>query len=220
MSFLNTILDIIFPVNCLSCGKSGTDLCLKCLLEAPISERECERWIFPLYEYRHPSIKSAIWLLKYKGRKKLANTFAEAIYGKIIEELADLSVMENFNEPVLIPIPLSSKRYRTRGYNQASLICKKLIEIDKKNNSSCNLKLEKDVLVKIKNQEHQAHIENRRARFENIAGSFTVKNEGRIKNKNIILIDDVITTGATLSEAKKTLKQYGAKSVIAFTVAH
>ena len=220
MGFLNTILDIIFPVNCLACGKSGTNLCTKCLFEAPRSERECERWIFPLYEYRHPPIKSSIWLLKYKGQKKLANIFAEAIYGRIIEELSDLSVMENFSEPILIPVPLSSKRYRERGYNQANLICEKLIEIDNENNRTGNLKLEKGVLVKVSNQEHQAHIENRKKRFKNIEGSFAVKNEEKIKNKNIILIDDVITTGATLSEAKKILKQHGAKNVIAFTVAH
>ena len=67
MCFLNTILDIVFPVHCVSCGKEGSDLCLKCLLDSPPAERESANWIFPLFDYRHLPIKKSIWLLKYKG---------------------------------------------------------------------------------------------------------------------------------------------------------
>ncbi|PIZ86780.1 hypothetical protein COX93_03290, partial [Candidatus Nomurabacteria bacterium CG_4_10_14_0_2_um_filter_30_12] len=123
MKFFNTILNVIFPVNCISCRKTGSDLCRECLLGSPAAERESANWIFPLFDYHHPPIKKSIWLLKYKGKKKLANTFAEIIYGKIIEELSELSMMSNFSNPILIPIPLSKKRYRERGYNQAQLIC-------------------------------------------------------------------------------------------------
>ena len=220
MRFLNTIknslLDIVFPSHCLVCGVKGADLCEKCLMESPPAERECAKWIFPLYDYRHPPVKRAVWLLKYKGKKGLANIFAEAMYGRILEELADLSILENFREPILIPIPLSPGRYRERGFNQAELICKNLIRLDNKE----NFKLASDILAKPNNTEHQAHIENRAKRLKNIVGSFSVKNAEAVKNKNIILIDDVITTGATLSEAKKILKQHGAKKVIAFTIAH
>ena len=152
-------------------------------------------------------------------QKRLASIFAEVMHGKIIEELSELSVMKNFRDPVLIPIPLSSKRYRERGYNQAELICKKLIEIEEKNAFN-NFKLEKNVLIKIKETEHQVNIKDRRDRLKNLSDSFSVKNPEIIKNKNIILIDDVLTTGATLTEAKKILKSFGAKKVIAFTVAH
>jgi len=118
MRFLNTILDIVFPVKCILCDKAGADLCLKCLKDAPMAERESAKWIFPLYDYRHPAIKKSLWLLKYKGKKRLANVFAEIIYEKILEELSELSVLENFTEPILIPIPLSPKRYRERGFNK------------------------------------------------------------------------------------------------------
>jgi len=217
MNLLDTILNVVFPVNCLSCGKEGSDLCLKCLSDSPAAERESANWIFPLFDYRHIPVKKSIWLLKYKGKKRIAGIFAEVMYGKIIEELSELSVMKNFREPILIPIPLSKKRYRERGYNQAELICEKLVEIDEKNN---NFKLEKNTLIKIKETEHQANIKERRDRLKNLSDSFSVKNSKMIEGKNIILIDDVTTTGATLSEAKKILKQYGAKKVIAFTVAH
>src|SRR3989338_3114883 len=123
MKFLDTIFDIVFPANCISCKKRGSNLCTKCLSDSPSAERESANWIFPLFDYRHPPIKKSIWLLKYKNKRALANVFAEIIYDKIIEELSELSVMKNFYEPVLVPIPLSSKRYRERGYNQAELIC-------------------------------------------------------------------------------------------------
>ena len=219
MPFLNTILDIVFPVKCISCGKKGSDLCLNCLSLSPPALRESARWIFPLYDYRHPVIKKALWLLKYSGKKRLANVFAEIIYEKILEELSELSVMENFREPLLVPIPLSRKRHRERGFNQAELICRELIKINNPQRGM-DLKLEKNILIRVRDSEHQARIRDRRERLKNMVGSFTVKNKGLVKNKNIILIDDVTTTGATLNEAKKTLKEAGARKVIAFTVAH
>lgn len=216
MRFLSTILNIVFPLYCISCRKSGVNFCIKCLSDSPSAERESASWIFPLFDYRHPPIKKAVWLLKYKGKKPLANTFAEVIYGRILEELSDLSVIENFRNIILIPIPLSGKRYRERGFNQTELICNELIKLDKNE----NFKLENKVLIKRKDTKHQARIENRAERLKNIVGSFAVKNAEKIKSKNIILLDDVTTTGATLSEARKILKKSGAKKVIAFTVAH
>lgn len=232
MRFLNTILDIVFPAKCVLCGKTGVDLCRECLKDAPEAERESAEWIFPLYDYRHPAIKKSLWLLKYKGRKRLASVFAENIYEKMLEELSELSVMENFHEPILIPIPLSPKRYRERGFNQAELICKEIIKINNlrygvdahNENKKLKLSLENNILIKPKDTEHQARIRERNRRLKNLTGSFAIKNElgniNKIKSKNIILIDDITTTGATLTEAKKTLKCAGARKVIAFTVAH
>lgn len=229
MRLLNIILDTFFPIKCVSCNQIGYDLCIKCLSEFPLAERESANWIFPVYDYRHPSIKKALWLFKYKGRKRLAGIFAEIIYDKILEELSELSLMENFSDIILIPIPLSAKRRRERGYNQAELICRKLVKIDNLRHGPSILKdtdikksfsLEKNILIKSKETEHQARIENRALRLKNIIDSFSVKNDYSVKNRNIILIDDITTTGATLTEAKKTLKKAGARKIIAFTVAH
>jgi competence protein ComFC len=216
MDLLYAILDTIFPVNCLSCGKKGSDLCISCLSQAPGAERECAKWIFPLYDYRHPSVRKAVKMLKYRRKMRLAKVFAQALYGRILEELADFLVMENFKDAILIPIPLSSARRRERGFNQSELICKAVLGLDQNK----NFKLEKNILFKPKNTVHQAQIENRNQRLKNIMGSFLVKNAELIAGKNIILIDDVVTTGATLSEARKMLKQSGARKVIAFTIAH
>lgn len=228
MNLFHAILEIIFPVNCVSCGKSGSDLCLECLLDSPGAERESADWVFPLFDYRHPPVKKSVWLLKYKGKKKIAGVFAEALRGRMLEELADLSALQNFRDPILIPIPLSSKRLRERGYNQAELICEELVKLDSNVNlrhgadekSGKNFELEKNILIKIKETEHQAKIKDRKDRLKNLSGSFAVKNGELIKGRNIILLDDVTTTGATLNEARRMLKQSGAKKVIAFTLAH
>lgn len=219
MDFLHTItnwlLNTLFPPCCLSCGRKNTEFCNECLSLIPPAERESAKWIFPIFDYRHPPIKKALWLLKYKNKKTLAKIFAEILHSKILEELSDMALLENFTNPLLIPIPISKKRYRERGYNQSLLVCKELIRIDKE-----NFDLESSVLIKNKETEHQARIKNRNERLKNIIGSFETKNENKIKNRNIILIDDITTTGATLNEAKKILKESGAKKIIAFTVAH
>ena len=237
MGFLNTILsnmlDVVFPSKCILCGKSGSDLCLDCLIDSPPAERESATWIFPLYDYRHPSIKKSLWLLKYSGKKRLASVFAKIIYGKILEELSELRIMENFTEPILIPIPLAPKRYHERGCNQAELICKELIKINKvaylrhgvnMQPEPIKFTLVKNILIKPKDTEHQAQIRDRFKRLKNIIGSFAIKNEKEnikfLKGKNIILIDDITTTGATLAEARRILKKSGARKVIAFTIAH
>lgn len=211
----------------MSCGKNDTDLCISCLQEAPRAERESDQWVFPLYDYRHPPIKKALWLLKYKGRKRLAKIFAAAVYEKIIEEISELTVLQNFSKPILIPIPLSPQRFRERGFNQAELICLEILKINERyseQREAIKLFFTKNVLVKTKNTEHQAQIKDRRTRLKNMADSFEIKKNNQevdlIKGRNVILIDDITTTGATLNEAKKMLKKIGARKVVAFTVAH
>ena len=134
MHLINTILDIFFPANCLSCGKNDKILCSECLADFPASERECEKWVYPLFDYRHPPVKKAIWTLKYKNKKILAKILAESMHQRILEELSDLTRLENFQNPILIPIPIAPKRLRERGFNQSLLICQKLQEIDKDHN--------------------------------------------------------------------------------------
>ncbi len=243
MRILDTILNLVLPAHCVACGKTGTDLCRECLSNFPPAERETANWIFPLFDYHHAPVKKSIWLLKYKNRKRLARVFADVLYGKIMEELSDIGAMENFREPILIPVPLSEKRYQERGYNQAELICRELIKLDATNpdtnlnlrysvdreskqsdlnklRPNGNFQLEKNILIKTKETERQVNIKDRAKRLKNLAGSFAVGKPELIRGRNIILIDDVTTTGATLTEAKRVLKRSGAKKVIAFTIAH
>lgn len=215
MSFLNTILNIIFPVNCISCNRPGQELCVTCLRSFPINQNRTESWLFAIFEYRNPAVKKSIWFLKYKNKKRLAKTFAELLYEKIVRELST-SDHQEFHQPLLIPIPISAKRRRERGYNQTELLCQEIIKLDKER----ILNIEKSVLIKPKETAHQALTLNKQERLQNIIGTFSLKNREKIKDRNIILIDDVTTTGATLEEAKKLLQKFEAKKVIAFTIAH
>jgi len=219
MKILNTILDIVFPNYCIICSQKGPTLCINCLGRAQLSEKEVDPYIYPIYDYRDNIIKKSIWNLKYKNKRDLSKIFAEILYARMLEELADLEMLENFKDPIVVPIPLSKKRLKERGYNQSLLIAEELEKINKLSKER-NFKLEKNVLIKNKETIHQAHVKNKKERLENLIGSFSVINKDLIKNKNIILLDDVVTTGATLKEAKKELKKNGARKIIAFTVAH
>ena len=117
--------------------------------------------------------------------------------------------MKNY---LIIPIPLHKDRERQRGFNQAELIGKIIGEI-------LNLPAEKNILARHKKTESQAKMKNWEKRSENLADAFSLRSSEAIKNKNIILVDDVHTSGATISEAAKILKANGAKKIIALVIA-
>jgi len=153
--------------------------------------------------------------LKYRERTILAKVFSKFLYEHILDELNDIQIFGSTEKPLLIPIPLSKKGFHKRGYNQCLLIAKHLSFID-----DSYFELTKSVLYKTRNTKNQMEIKDKKKRLQNLHGCFEVKNSECVVGRNIILIDDVVTTGATLIEAKKVLKKAGAKKVIAFTIAH
>jgi ComF family protein len=159
----------------------------------------------PACDYGDPVVQSAIRYLKYKRIKKLAGRISETMENYIAELNFDFSGF------IAAPVPLHRKKEFSRGFNQsriiAELISKKL-----------NLPLE-DLLVKTRNNKQQAGLKNYEKRKENAAGCFSAVNFGKISGKNIILIDDVFTSGATMNEAVKVLKSAGAKKIIALVAA-
>lgn len=214
MRILNTILNVIFGEYCLFCKREGAVLCSHCLLSCPHSEKYCPKWTFPIYDFQDLIIKKSIWSFKYNNKKSLANVFAKNLYERIIEEVSDLFILNNFSNPLLIPIPISKERRKDRGYNQSELLTREIENI-----SRGTLKEETGVLIRVMDKEHQADIKERKRRKENMKNVFGIKNEEKIIGRNIILIDDVTTTGATTEEARKVLLGYGARKVIAFTIA-
>ncbi len=201
------ILGFLFPSKCLNCGAKNNILCDKCLdflPEAPASEM---RDILAATSYQDEIVKKAIRLFKYHGIKILAEPLAELIFRRLSQSLKNQP-----SETFIIPIPLSQKRHRERGYNQAELLGHFLSD-------KLSITMATDVLYKIKETGSQVEIKDREKRLKNLEGAFKIRNAEIIKNKKIILIDDITTTGATLSEAKKVLKQAGAKKVIGLAVA-
>ena len=120
--------------------------------------------------------------------------------------------IKNADDWLIIPVPLSKNRLKERGYNQAELIAEYFSE-------KIKIQICAGALMKTKDTPAQVSVKNRKERLKNLDGAFAVKNPELVEGKNIILIDDVSTTGATLREAKKTLKLAGAKKVLALVVA-
>ena len=212
----NGFLNFLFPVFCIGCKKYNELLCNDCA--AKITRAVAPRkysWIYPLFDYRDKIIKKVIWRLKYREKTMFAEPLANLLHEHILDELHDMHTFGSMERPLIVPIPLSKKSLAKRGYNQSALIAKRLSFID-----DSSFKLEKDVLYKTRDTKNQMEIKDRKKRLQNLHGCFEVKNPERVLGRNIILIDDVVTTGATLIEAKKVLKKAGAKKVIAFTIAH
>ena len=114
----------------------------------------------------------------------------------------------------MIPIPLSNERRKERGFNQNELLIKEVLAINN------NIGFSFDSIAKIKNTVAQSSIKNRRKRMENLKGCFVVINPKFVCGKNIILVDDVVTTGSTLREARAVLLSAGARHVFAIAIAH
>ena len=210
----NLVLDTIFPQSKL--GKQLETITAEELFNSVPKIRHEDRNIINIFSYDNQLIKKAIWSLKFRNKKRLAKIFAEILYDRILEDLNDLQTFKNFTEPLLIPIPVSKKRFRERGYNQCELIAKELCKLDGNN----SFILEKQNLIKIIDTPHQSRAKNRKERLENLKDSFRVRFPEKIKSRNIILLDDITTTGTTLREADKILRQNGARKIICLTMAH
>ena len=140
--------------------------------------------------------------LKYKGKKEIGLYF-----GRRMGEA--FAASERHKEiDALVPLPLFFKRERKRGYNQAAVICEGISEVT-------GLPVLNNVITRLKNTATQTH-RNRAERWENIEGKFELINKEEIEGKHVLLVDDVLTTGATLEACgSELLKASGLKLSIA-----
>lgn len=214
-SIIIYITDTIFPRACYGCGIHGTLLCGKCIAHIPGPPSSTHPFITAVFDYRNPIIRRAIWRFKYNNVRGFAKIFGEKLYEEIVGDLGDELHISRDETFLLIPIPLHKNRLRTRGYNQSELIVRAIIWNDMGNIFERAPKS----LLRVRETKPQAKSEKRIARFKNLRGAFRADTE-RVRGKNILLIDDVTTTGATLSEARKSLLSAGARSVRAYAVAH
>ena len=171
-------------------------------------------WIHPLFYYKDNRVRAIVWELKYKGNTLPLEHIGKLLFEEIIYLISDIALFSGDVEFLLIPIPITSERKRERGYNQSEYIAKAIIE----NDIDHTLVYAPQFLSKTKETPRQSHSESKEDRQKNLAGSFEA--DPRVADKCVILIDDVVTTGSTLSEARKTLLDAGAREVYAFTIAH
>lgn len=212
---LNLILDFLFPRSSpvISIENMSADEIVR---KIPKAREIDESGMKALFDYRNELAKQAIWEIKYRRNERILSAFCALFYEYIIDELADAALFSDFKNTILAPIPSSKNRLKERGYNQCELIAKELDLID----GGKNFTVIKNILEKIKDSPSQTSVKNRSERLQNLKGCFVVGNPEKIREANIILIDDVITTGATMSEAKKTLLDAGARQVMSFALAH
>jgi len=147
----------------------------------------------------------AIMLLKFERVEPLGRWFAERL-AEVARREAMLDAVD-----VVVPVPLHRQRERERGYNQADLIAKPLAR-------KLGLPYRTVLLVRIKPRPDK-HILSLEERWDSVRGAFATRPGSKVDNLRVLLVDDVMTTGATLDAAAKALRGAGAKSVIGLTVA-
>ena len=214
MKIKEFILDLFFPKFCLGCKKEGSFLCEDCfsVLEISTSHQKFKRknfedLYFPL-NYENFLVKKLIQNFKYPPLiKELKKDLAFLIFSHFLL----LDKKPNFSDFVLVPIPLSKRKLKWRGFNQAEEIAKELAKLLK-------IPLISDCLIKTKETKDQVEL-SEKERKENVKNAFSVKNKEKILGKNVLLVDDVFTTGSTMEEAAKVLKKAGAKKIVGIVVA-
>ncbi len=186
---LEKALNLFFPIKCGVCGKIGLPICKEC--EEKIKQYEInlvQKDKFFIYKYQD-IIRNLLLNYKFNDASYLANSFAYLIKNnkKIY------SILKSYD--IIIPVPLHKKRMNERGYNQTELISKKL-----------EIPIETKCLIKTKNIKPQS-TKTAKQRQIDIKNVFAIQNVDKIKNKKILLLDDIYTTGSTANECIKTLSK-------------
>lgn len=186
---------------CYRCGDSipgKGSYCLSC--KDTQKDYEFARAPF-LYE---GAVQTLIYRLKYSQGKYLGE------YLSLF--LADEYIKHSWEVDVVVPVPLFKKREKKRGFNQATLLSSAFF-------TKLNIPISSHNLVRVKNTPTQTKL-TKKERKNNLTKAFQVTNKKEFKNKNILLIDDVFTTGATTDECSQVLKKAGAKNIYVLTLAH
>ena len=226
---INNIRYVLFPPHCMLCGESGRaemDLCQPCLDELPANRHRCSRCALPLsIEHKEilcgecqkspPLFEHCLAPYRFEGAiSELINGFkfhAKLANGRLLSTLlADAIESHSMDLPeLIIPVPLPSRRLKERGYNQALELAR---PIAKQFQIPINYKL----IRRVRNTPAQSGL-NRKKRQTNTRGAFELTQE--IKQRHVVLIDDVVTTGSTVEELTKLLKKAGVQRVDIWAVA-
>ncbi len=212
--FLKNILNFIFPCTCCICGKkiieNETYTCencsniIKCIMKEGICVDFKNAYFDKLVSAVHYDgiIRKKILEFKFKNKAYLGDFFSKCM----------VNCLKKYNiiSDIIIPVPLHYKRYFERGYNQSAILAKKI-------SKQLNIKYDRTILKKVRNTKAQSTLKYDEREI-NILNSYKIFNNSKIKDKSIMLIDDVFTTGATANECSKVLKENGASKIIVVTI--
>lgn len=213
MGLMGALLDLLYPPRCVFCRKllkkGERSVCEKCLAELPYTRNGGEQTgdffelcVAPLYYTG--DVRESLLRYKFNEATGYAQTYGALVAGCVRDRLSGRYDLISW-------VPLSKKRYKERGYDQAKLLAE-AVASELGDAAVSTLEKHRDVAK----QSGMGSAEKRRA---NISGAYRVSDPAMIEGKRILLIDDIVTTGATLSECARTLLQSGAKEVLCAAVA-
>ncbi|HXF43988.1 MAG TPA: ComF family protein [Candidatus Paceibacterota bacterium] len=238
-------LNAVFPPICIACGKRGeSPLCGQCLEEIKINNSffcpECNGRLPEAKNVCHPKAKFVLAAAAHYGNKSVRELVHALKYGRVMAAIEPIGgIIGRYSKKflknnlgkikgaVVIPVPLHFSKKRSRGFNQAELIAEALrqclevrsLNIDVNVGEVGLLQIENGNLVRIKNTKSQTKMKDTEERERNVSGAFSLKRPEEISGKNIVLVDDVFTSGATMREAVRVLKEAGARKIIGFVIA-
>lgn len=197
--------DLLFPPSCILCGeylKGETYVCRECLESLPLNKNESSSHM-SVFDYGD-HVRHLIHELKYNRRPEIGIILGREA-GKRLSGIIDPAVS------LLVPVPLHKKRLRKRGYNQTEMICEGLSE-------ELLIPVRNKVLKRVRNNVSQTTL-NAEGRSHNVKGIFETDQDIENKFVLILLVDDVITTGATTKEAGSVLKNAGYENYFSLSIA-
>lgn len=213
MKILDLIAHLLYPWKCVFCESvlKDTDICRECEEKLPYTVGDSAMQKFPFIDkcvsplYYKDKVRASVHQYKFGGCSAYSRRYA-ALMSDCVENNLDCRSID-----VISWIPLSKKRLRQRGYDQARLLAE---EIAAKTGLPC-----RQLLQKVKNNSAQSLTRDAKQRRENVAGVYALDDGADVSGLRILLVDDVVTTGATMSEAARILRKAGAKSVFGVTLA-
>lgn len=215
MNFINDFISLLFAQLCFACGnslfKNEEVICTKCLMHLPETNFHKEKnnpvsqvfWgriplesATALFYYRKGgSVQTLIHQLKYHGHQEIGDFFGKILGSKLLEEESYKTI------DLIIPIPLHRKKLKKRGFNQAEVFALGL-------GKTMNIGVDTKSVIRAIETSTQTK-KSRYKRWENVSEIFQVNNPESLANKHILLVDDVITTGATMEACLQVLHQIG-----------
>jgi ComF family protein len=225
MRFIDDILNIIFPKVCCSCDKSLAKneelICFSCrstMPKANFNDLEHNELVSRLYGklnvdfgssflYFHKSgiTQKILHMLKYEHMPELGELMGRWYGYELLQQKVDEKV------DFVIPVPLHPRKEKIRGYNQSYFIAQGM-------NTSTKIPVENEILYRIHYEKSQTQ-RTKEQRWKSVSDAFIVKDKGKIEGKYILLVDDVITTGATLEACGRQLLKNGAAGISVATLA-
>ena len=224
MIWISDLIDLIFPRHCCVCGETLSrqerDICVNCLYALPKIEPhhkleieqtfwgkvEIERATSFMYYRKGSPYNALMHRLKYKDAPEVGTRLAQMA----AKELFDSGFFDEVTR--IVPLPLSKKKQRQRGYNQSEYIALGLSNVT-------GIPVDTRLVKRDISNETQTH-KNRDERWENVKDIFSVNGNPNLENEHLLLVDDILTTGATLCSCANALKNQCNCKISIFTLAY